>query len=82
MPRFVFTPAPENPPVDFSTAINAPGFYSIAPDQPPTILSFGNGAFVLALSPTDGTIVNFFTPGQPPEATNFYLRRGSGTYTP
>jgi hypothetical protein len=81
MPRFVFTPAPETPPTDFTTVLSAPGFYATDPTQPPSILSFGNGTFVLALSP-DGTVSNFFTPNMPPEATNFFLRRGSATFTP
>ena len=82
MPRIVFTPTPENPPVDFNTAVNTAGFYSIGPAEPPTLLPFGNRAFAIGLAP-DGTLTGtYYTPGQPPNDTQFYLRRGSGVFTP
>lgn len=81
MPRIVFTPAQDNPPVDINTVFSTPGFYAATPDGIPSLLSFGNNAFVLALAP-DGTIGTFFTPNIPPDGTQFYLRRGTGNFNP
>lgn len=81
MPRIVFTPTAENPPVDIATVFSTPGFYASTPDGTPFLLSFGNGSFLLALAP-DGTVGTFFTPNVPPDGTQFYLRRGTGTFTP